>query len=222
MTLNCNFLPKYNDYLRSKFNNNRQSRLKSILLLSLVFISIITALPILNSTNAGAATNTYSANKSDQDWIIKSILYYKTISKCFTTTLSSGGLVVGEYITYNDAKNYKWFGGGAFGGLLNIGVYMKDSSIQNGEYGNIIKSANWDGYVHCNNQYLVQDALAFWGLDPIVVLCESGFSRDKNGTKDIIGTVASCESTKDNEQSTLNFATNSSVFTKFTSYITTA
>lgn len=119
----------------------------------------------------------------------------------------------------DDAKSYKWFGGGVAGGLLNIGVYMKDSSLQNGEYGDVIKSANWDGKVHCNNQYLVQDALAFWGLDPITVLCESGFSRDKNGTKDNIGTVASCESTTDNEQAALNFKTNSSVFVKFTSYI---
>ena len=183
----------YHHRRNSEFSKNTPSRLKASLLLLLIFVSVITTLPILQSTSASALTMYDDSNPTTFDSQIQAFLYYDSISYCFKegNALNDGSMFSGRYITNEHASGGQWFLQGSYTTGLNktldtsIGAYMKDASVKSGD-ANISKSG-WIGKTPCSNPNLISGAMSVWGLDPIEVLCNSGFQRiglDLSGQSD--------------------------------------
>lgn len=161
--------------IRSRDNKLAQyslSRIKSTLLLFIIFVSSITTLPILQSTSVGAATTSDSKGASAIDWQIKSLIYYKSITECMKYTAltdSAAGLDFwngyNNRINQSNANSGKWFASGL---TQAIGVYMK---------GTTNLKVDQSGLIDCSNPSLISGALSIWDLKPIDVLCNSGFQR---------------------------------------------
>lgn len=170
----------------NKIRTNNRPNIKSFLLIVLVFTLVITTLPIFQSTNAGALTT--SQNKeTDLDWQIQSYIYYQTISGCMfnNSQLVDGTFTWNNYISNDKAKAGRWFG--------EKENWAKDrsTSINIGYYMDGIVGEN--GVVRCGDAStsLVKSALSLWGLDPIDVLCNSGFRRVDAGGED--QTIQTCK-----------------------------
>ena len=139
------------------------AKLKSKLLLLLIFVSIIATLPIFQSTDAAAVKKHTELSFTEQ---IKSHIYLFAVAKCIKeANLSNGasGPGVFEHIPVDKAPKNDWF---AEGLKVNVGPYIS-SEI----------SGSGDGEVDCSNTDFISKALALWGLSPIEVLCHSNFRR---------------------------------------------
>lgn len=146
----------------------------AVLLLSIIFISTIVSLPILQPSNAGALASTSARNINNLDWQIKSKLYYEVIANCFsshqtygTTYSTAGGYGQFLYspIPYDQALNGSWFSNDKLIDRdLNISAYLIDNGAA----------------IKCSNPNIINNAVALWGLDPIEVLCGSGFTRNND------------------------------------------
>lgn len=162
--------------LRSRSQANeivakKTSNIKAILLITLLFASAITTLPILQSTNVGAVT-TSQDKETDLDWQIQSFLYRTSISYCMKNSLLVDGFSsLNNNITNDKALAGNWFGGSGPG-------YDRTTRTTLGVY--IIGK---DGAVDCNDASLIKGALELWGLKgkEIEVLCNSGFRRVGRG-----------------------------------------
>lgn len=169
------------------------SRIKSIFLTLLVVASTATALPLFATSTAEAATAA-SSKSSDFDWQIKSLLYYRSIAACMKNSPLQDSnnpiTTTADRINASNAKSGKWFhGGGLNTGSLTttttpVGVYMRDATS-----GDAL-DVGTDGLVSCDNPSLITSALSLWGLDPIDVLCNSGFRRVDLGVSQ---TIATCK-----------------------------
>src|SRR5680860_506555 len=124
----------YSSLRRQKSANCATSRVKALLLLSLIFTSSITTLPIIQSTDASALSMSSSDPRTYNEQI-KSILYYKSISYCLKNSELSNWFdafgIGQESISNQDATNGKWFTSGVIWGQgkdsVTSGVYMIDS-----------------------------------------------------------------------------------------------
>jgi len=162
----------------SKFRKNITSRSKAVFLSFLVFISIITTLPLLQTTNASAA-NRADSNSSNADWQVKSMLYYKAISRC----LDAGAYNYSSYwpwdnqdISATNVNSGKWFNNSSSG--QPVGIYLKGS----------LNGVDDEGRVKCGDGALVSSALSLWGLGAVDVICHSGFQGVDLGSNQSIET----------------------------------
>ena len=102
------------------FKKDIIARYKSILLL-LIFVPIVTVLPILQPTNANAITTSDSQGPNSIDWQIKSLLYYKAIATCMrNANLEDTSSGVG-IIKPSSATSGNWFSNKS----IALGVYME-------------------------------------------------------------------------------------------------
>jgi len=180
---------------KTKFGINIFSRGKAIFLLSLIFVSTVTTLPILQSTNVGAV-NTAAGMTVESENKIKSLIYYKAISWCF-----SASSLDKRQIVNTDAISGDWFKDTIT--TANVGIYSAGGllpvTIARGS-GNPYSRA----IMECSKTGWVKDALTLWGLDPIRVLCNSGF---RTAGKDLFSNPESLEDCYDNQASVNAYGT---------------
>jgi len=137
------------------------SRTKVILLLSLIFVSLVATLPILQPTNVRAVN--LATGLTYDEGQIKSWLYYNAIAYCMTKYLSSEPVIHAD-----DAANGKWFGKTS----ANTGLYLTGFR-------------NTGDEILCSDASFIKAALSLWGLSPADVLCSSLFLR-QNAAHDTI------------------------------------
>ncbi len=152
---------------------------KSIFFIFILVLSV-TLLPTLFSETASAAPITSASKADDHDWQIKSYLYYKAISACFSYNGAQvlrgakdidGGNKWG--IEEADAASGAWFSDTP---QYNIGYYFAKSryDILVPIDTSLLRSQS----IRCQDKKFITDAMALWGLDPLGVLCWSGFHRE--------------------------------------------
>lgn len=149
---------------KSKLRKNTLLRHKATFLLSLIFVSILTTLPILQYTNVEAAIQSADMTQSDK---IKSLIYFKAVSNCLAHT-TTGQMVN----TSEKVEAGTWFEATA---KTDVGIYMNDTlNLGVGTFnGNSFEYA----WATCNS--IIRPALIFWGFNNLrEVLCNSGFRSD--------------------------------------------
>ena len=159
-----------------KVRSNVFSRVRASLLVLLIFASVVTTLPILQSTSA-SALSTSKDNPTIYSDQIKSYLFYAGVKFCLENSGLKDGLTGDGYIKPENASAGRWFASGKLSTTdMNLGVYMKDS----------VDGMKADGNVYCSNTSLIMNAISFWrnagaqGMDTKSVLLGSGFEIDGN------------------------------------------
>ena len=201
-------------------NKKSRSRSKAFFLSLLIIASLITSLPLFTAPSAGAVITQANRTSNDLDWNIKSFLYYRAIGICMKYSglqnSSNDAAIDNSRITNNNAGTGKWFATGAVtitGQKATtptpLGLYMRNAtagdSLDVGE----------DGLVGCDNPALVSGAINLWGLDPVTVLCNSGFRRVDRGPEQNVPTcIEAGDSTFERRQ-----GGNDNNYARFTEYI---
>jgi len=139
------------------------------IVLAVVFLLSVFATAIYNTQRVGAVT-TAASKSNDLDWEVQSWWYYNAMTQCMSS--------VGSWnITKSaDVKSGNWFYTGFTLGTVGdspTGWYMQDA-VSMGD----------DGQINCNenNNQLPKNALKFWGIDGIDLMCGAGILIRDNGT----------------------------------------
>lgn len=189
-------------------------RIKAVSLLLLLFLSLITALPILNYQNASAIT-TSSSKSTDLKWQVQSYQYYKVISACIDKASRNTGTwaldLMSNEITAERATKGEWFRA-TDDNHVGIGVFMKDA-VSGDPY-----QVGDDGVTDCGDPDLINSALSHWGLDSLDVLCNSGFTRKNQGGTGLDG-MATCLDKNSSDTFIANTGDKTQQASKFKSYI---
>jgi len=153
---------------KNKFVKNILTRSKATLLLLLIFISVVTTLPILGSTDAGAYTQNNDLEVIPDQ--ITSFLYYQAISWCFAnSTLSSAD---GDAINSNVVETGGWFSNKT----ASPNLWNRAKSVGIGVF---LDGPGEHGDVYCSDATkLIAPALKLWGFSSSAeLLCNIGFYR---------------------------------------------
>lgn len=160
-------------------NKKTSPRGKATLLLLVILVSVVTALPIFYPTNAGAVKAYADMSPGDQ---IKAYLYTGALTNCFKNAALSHEGIGYSNVKASDVASGKWFHTlsipPATGNeVVAAGIYMIGTpGVRDKDAGIGFKGEM--GEVDCDNTSFIMSSLAALGLEPLDVLCNSGFVRD--------------------------------------------
>jgi len=186
-------------------HNNKNKRLnskriKTIFLLFLISISLISTLPIFQTTKV-SAVNRFDSNTTNLKWQAQSFQYYKALSACMESNQTSGTIPASK------AAEGGWFAKWD-GNSVGVGVFMKDA----------FSGVNEKGVANCGDPNFINSAMDFWGLDKIEVLCNSGIKREHQSGTGSDGELM-CLDKNSNDPFKINENEGSKQASKFRAYI---
>jgi hypothetical protein len=159
---------------RQLFSLFRFRKTTLLIVVAVVFLLSVFATAVYNTRKVGAVT-TAASKSNDLDWQVKSWWYYNAMTQCMSSVGSW------QITKPADVKSGNWFYTGFTLGTVGdspTGWYMQNA-VSMGD----------DGQVNCNenNNQLPQNALKFWGIDGIDLMCGSGILVRNNGTNCVNG-----------------------------------